>query len=524
MLLTSMVMILTFHVKASCQLTSAEIDLLADRALKAFNVAGAAVGVVKDGKVVHTRGYGVRSVEIGEPVDEETLFAIASNSKAFTTAALAILVDEGKLSWEDRVIDHIPEFSMYNDYVTRHFNITDLLTHRSGLGLGAGDLQIWPAGSDFTMADMLTNFQHFEPVSPFRTKYDYDNILYIVAGEVIRRVSGQRWEIFVKERILEPLGMDHSCTLPPGLVSEPNMAAAHLAVDGKLKIIPYYELDTARINGGAVGVLSCAEDMCRWMMVHLDGGNYGDSGEKALFSESAQMEMWRVHTPMKVRADARYNPHFAGYGLGWRLGDLDGRLTVSHTGDISGMLSKTLMIPDLDLGIVVLTNSYYGGAGMFRAVSQMIADSYLGLDPYDWIAHYRERDDNRSEQADLVVQPVWETTRTGDHGHNRPEDYTGEYEDPWFGRVRIHMKDGGLWFTSLRSPLLDGPMYHYKANAFAIRWEARELDADAFAIFTLDEEGRAAGITMKGISPLIDFSYDFQDLHFVRTGHGDNAP
>ena len=212
MLLTSMVMILTFHVKASCQLTSAEIDLLADRALKAFNVAGAAVGVVKDGKVVHAGGYGVRSIETGEPVDEETLFAIASNSKAFTTAALAILVDEGKLSWEDRVIDHIPEFRMYNDCVTRQFIITDLLTHRSGLGLGAGDLQIWPAGSDFTMADMLSNFQHFEPVSPFRTKYDYDNILYIVAGEVIRRVSGQRWEIFVKERILEPLGMDHSCT------------------------------------------------------------------------------------------------------------------------------------------------------------------------------------------------------------------------------------------------------------------------------------------------------------------------
>ena len=210
--LFSLLLVLFLLIPVSGQLTSSEIDKLVEDAMEKFTVAGVAVGIVKDGEIIHAKGYGLKSVETGERVNEHTSFAIASNSKAFTSAALAILVEEGLLSWQDRVFDHIPEFKMYNDYVTRNFNIQDLLTHRSGLGLGAGDLQFWPSDSDFTMDDLLTNFQYFEPTSAFRTKYDYDNVLYVVAGEVIKRVSGQSWESFVKQRILDPLGMENSCT------------------------------------------------------------------------------------------------------------------------------------------------------------------------------------------------------------------------------------------------------------------------------------------------------------------------
>lgn len=195
---------------------------------------------------------------------------------------------------------------------------------------------------------------------------------------------------------------------------------------------------------------------------------------------------------------------------------MDGKLSISHTGDVSGMLSKTIMIPGLDLGVVVLTNSYYGGAGVFRAVSQTIVDSYLGLEPFDWTGYYFERSGMVADEATEVVRAVWEVVESGKHEDVRIEDYLGTYEDPWFGRVKVHLKEGKPWFTSIRSPRLDGPMFHYKANAFAIRWADRELDADAFAIFNLDEEGRAWQITMKGISPDIDFSYDFQDLRFER--------
>jgi CubicO group peptidase (beta-lactamase class C family) len=496
------------------QLSAEQIDRLVEESMKAFHVAGVAVGIVKDGEVVLARGYGVRSVDTGIPVDENTAFAIASNSKAFTTAALAILVEEGKLSWQDRVVDYIPEFRMYDDYVTQHFNIQDLLTHRSGLGLGAGDLQIWPTGSDFTIHDMLNNFRYFEPVSAFRTKYDYDNILYMVAGELIRRVSGQPWEDFVKERILLPLGMDHSYTLPLEMLDADNLASPHLASDGKLETIEPYSFDPAKTNGAAAGIMSSAADMCKWLLLHLNGGSYGQNPEKTLFTKESQREMWKIHTTIDARPDERYGTRFTGYGLGWRLADMHGMMTVSHTGDVSGMLSKTIMVPDMGLGVVVLTNSYYGGAGVFRAVTQTIVDSYLGLDQFDWTAYYLDRSKQRTGHAEVVAGQVWETVGSGDHSGVQIDHYLGTYEDPWFGEVTITMKDGQPWFSSARSPKLTGPMYHYRANSFAIRWENRELNADALAIFCLDEEGMATGMTMKGISPDIDFSYDFQDLKF----------
>jgi len=498
------------------QLTSREIDKLVEDAMEKFTVAGVAVGVVKDGEIIHAKGYGFKSVDTGEKVDEHTSFAIASNSKAFTSAALAILVEEGLLSWQDRVIDHIPEFQMYNDYVTRNFNIQDLLTHRSGLGLGAGDLQKWPAGSDFTIADMLVNFQYFEPASAFRTKYDYDNILYLVAGELIKRVSGMPWEAFVLTRIMEPLGMGNSFTLPPGMVDSDNLATPHMAEDGKLRTIPPYELDPEKINGAAGGVLSNADDLCRWMLVHLNGGKYGEKLENQLFSPASQREMWRIHTSIPVSPDKRYNPHFYGYGLGWRLRDMNGTMSVWHTGDLTGMLSKTIMLPDLELGVVVLTNSYYGGEEVFQAVSQTIVDSYLGLDDHGWTDRYLESYQASTGGAKAEVESVWATVEDASDDHINPDDYTGVYADRWFGKIRIYLQDEKLWFSSLRSPALTGPMYFYKANAFAIKWENRELDADAFAIFNLDEEGKAQGIKMKGVSPKIDFSYDFQDLDFER--------
>jgi CubicO group peptidase (beta-lactamase class C family) len=498
------------------QITSGEVDQLVEDAMTKFNVAGVAVGIVKDGNIIHAKGYGVKSVETKEKVNEHTSFAIASNSKAFTAAALAMLVEEGKLSWQDRVIDHIPEFKMYNDYVTRNFNIQDLLTHRSGLGLGAGDLQIWPDGSDFTMTDILINFQHFEPVSAFRTKYDYDNILYLVAGELIKRASGMSWETFVKKRIMDPLDMDNSSTLPPRMSGLESLATSHLAENGVLRTIPYYELDPDKINGAASGVLSNVDDLCRWMLVHLNGGRYGETLEKRLFSVASQREMWKIHTTRKVDTNPRYNSHFAGYGLGWRLTDLKGYMSVCHSGDLSGMLSKTIMIPDLKLGVVVLTNSYYGGEGVFEVVSQTIVDSYLGLDDYGWIDKYLAAFQNQSGIAEVVVARVWETVETANDDHINKADYTGLYMDKWFGKVKVHIKGDQLWFTSIRSPKLSGPMYYYKANAFATKWEFREMDADAFVIFSLDEEGKAVSMKMKGISPDMDFSYDFQDLYFRR--------
>lgn len=498
------------------QLSTKQIDQLVEKARVRFNVAGAAVGIVKDGKIIHARGYGVRSMETQKPVDAHTNFDIASNTKAFTTAALALLEEEGKLSWQDKVVDIIPEFKMYDPWVTAHFTIIDLLTHRSGLGLGAGDLTVFPDGSDFTMQDIVSIFQHFQPVSEFRTKYDYDNLLYMVAGEVIKRVSGMSWEDFVQTRILNAIGMERSFSTLIGHEESDNLATPHFESDGRLKPTTHDTFDPRKINGAAGAIVSNVHDLCQWMLLHLNHGKYGKDLKQQLFSQKNHREMWRIHTVLNASTNPRYNAHFAGYGLGWRLTDVKGNLSVSHTGGLTGMLSKTLMIPDLNLGVVVLTNTWMGGASLFSAVSQSLVDSYLGLDDFDWIDFYAQRTEHAEQGADSVVTAVWATVEEA-QGHAVVfEDFIGTYEDAWFGRITVSLQDGRLWFASLRSPKLNGPMYFYKANSYAIKWVNREMDADAFAVFSLDEEGRAQAIRMKGISPDIDFSYDFQDLDLRR--------
>lgn len=496
------------------QLSSSKIDSLTQKALQEFKVAGIAVLVVKDGKIVHERGYGVRSIATNQPVDVHTNFQIASNTKAFTTAALAILIDEGKIAWKDKVCKYLPEFKMYNDYVTENFLIEDLLCHRSGLGLGVGDLMFFPDGADFTIQDVLTNFQYFKQVSDFRTKFDYDNLLYFVAGELIARVSGMSWEKFIQTKILEPLQMGQSYASITDVKDTANLAAAHSTSTGAIKTIARLGI---QVNGAPGGIVSNIDDMSKWVLMQLSKGKYG-SPSKQLFTEQRQREMWTIHTVMQANPNPRYNQHFNGYGLGWGLNDIKGNLRVGHTGGLPGMLTSVTMIPDLNLGVVVLTNTENGGAGAMSAIAQTIIDSYLGLDDFGWIETYRKRLQGGDSYADSVVTAVWKTVAAAKNTKINPADYTGIYEDKWFGKAEVFLKDGQLWFKCYRSPKLNGPMQLYKANTFAIKWEYQDMPCDAFALFALDENGKAQSIKMKGISPAMDFSFDFQDLDFQRVG------
>jgi len=494
---------------AFSQINSKEIDALVANAMGKFNVAGVAVAIVKDGKIIHEKGYGIKSIDSKLPVDEHTNFEIASNSKAFTTAALSILVDEGKLSWTDKVKKYIPEFKMYNDYVTENFTIEDLLCHRSGLGLGAGDLMMFPDGTDFTIKDVVASFQHFTPVSGFRTQFDYDNQLYLVAGEITARISGMTWEAFIQKRILEPLQMKNSFSSVNQIKDLNTMASPHSSESGTIKKISLYG---AMVNGAAGGIVSNVNDMSKWMITQLNKGKYGSKLEQQLFTEERQSEMWTIHTVEKANSNPRYNQHFNGYGLGWDLSDIKGNLSVSHTGGLPGMLSIVTMIPDLNLGIVILTNTESGGAGLFSSVSQTIIDSYLGLNDFGWVDKYAAHFQAQKKSGDEVTKKVWETVSKAKNTTLKNEDLIGLYEDKWFGKVEIFLKENQLWFKSHRSPKLNGPMSFYNANTFAIKWEYKDMNCDAFAIFSLDEEGKAQSIKMKGISPEIDFSFDFQDL------------
>jgi CubicO group peptidase (beta-lactamase class C family) len=372
--------------KVSAQLTAAQIDTLAERTLKAFNVPGIAVAVVKDGKLVHAKGYGVRSLKTMQKVDEHTTFGVASNSKAFTSAALGMLIDEGKLKWDDKVTDYIPGFKLYNPYVTDEFTIRDLLTHRSGLGLGAGDLMMFPGGSDFTREDIIHNLRYLKAVSAFRTKYDYDNNLYIVAGEVIARVSGMSWENFIEKRIMQPLQMNESAASFSRLKNKVNAIDAHAPSDGKLEVIDGVFSETANAAGG---IWSNITDMSKWIIMQMNDGRYGEGSSKQLFSTRVHDDMWSPQTIQPVRTAAPYNTHFATYGLGWGLADVKGYKQVSHTGGLAGIVTQVLLLPELKLGIIVFTNQQQGAA--FTAVSNTIKDSYLGITGFDWVKTFSER-------------------------------------------------------------------------------------------------------------------------------------
>ena len=494
------------------QISFPKIDSLMAESLIKFKVAGAAIAIVKDGKVIHSKGYGVADINTKKPVNENTNFQIASNSKAFTTAALAILEEEGKLKWTDKVKDHIPEFKMYNDYVTENFNIQDLLTHRSGLGLGVGDLMFFPDGSNFTVKDVVTSFQHFKPVSAFRTQFDYDNLLYIVAGEVIARASGMSFESFVQNRIIKPLQMNNSF-VGSLLKDKSNLSTPHSSESGTIKKIDAYDIG---MGSAAGGIYSNVTDMSKWMIMRLNKGKYGIDLKSSIFSLKNHNEMWRIHTVTETNPNPRYNSHFSGYGLGWGLSDAKGNLKVSHTGGLPGMLSIVTMYPDLNLGIVILTNTENGGGGLFSSITNTISDSYLGLDDFGWIEKNVTRINQQKSTGDEISNKVWAKVEAEKNTAVKKDDYIGIYEDKWFGKVEVFLKDKQLWIKCHRSPKLNGPMAFYNANTFAIKWEYQAMNADAFAMFSLDETGKAQSIKMKGISPNIDFSFDFHDLDLTR--------
>jgi len=495
-------------------LTSQEIDNITEQAMQAFNVPGIAVAVVKDDKVIHLKGYGVRSIATGEKTDENTLFAIASNTKAFTAAALGILVDEGKLSWETKVIDIIPEFRLYNAYVTEDFNIKDLLTHRSGMGLGAGDLMLWPDSSTFTKEEIIHNLRYLKQTTPFRTKYDYDNLLYLVAGEVVARVSGQSWEEFVEQRIMKPLGMENSSASPARARDRSNMIDAHVPVSGVLQVVPIYESDLLNPAGG---IISSVADMTMWVRMMINSGSYGDNNGIHMLSERTHREIWTPQTIIPVRAPGPYKSHFAGYGLGWRLTDVSGYLQASHTGGLAGIVTQVLIIPELKLGIIVFTNQQEGSA--FTAITNAIKDGYLGVTGNDWVSMLKENVERGQAEAKKITDEIWarvEANRSKTRAAVDYSTYAGSYNDTWFGDIVISEESGRLRFRSVKSPKLRGDMLYYTGNTFIVKWDDRSMDADAWAVFTLDKEGKAAGFTMAAISPLTDFSYDFHDLNLRR--------
>lgn len=489
-------------------LTSKQIDSVAEQTLSTFNVPGVAVAVIKDGKVIHAKGYGVRSIKTNQKVDENTLFGVASNTKAFTAAALGMLVDAQKITWDTKVIDVIPEFKLYDAFVTSEFTVRDLLTHRSGLGLGAGDLMIWPDSSTVDKKQLIHNLRYLKPVSSFRTKYDYDNLLYIVAGEVVARVSGITYEDFIESKIIKPLGMGKTAASWYRLKDKSNVIDGHAPYQGKLLPVG---LSFGEIANAAGGIYSSITDMSKWVIAMINGGKYGDNLSQKLFSPAVHQELW---TPQTIISGG--NPaSFSSYGLGWFLSNVNGHFQATHTGGLSGIVTQVTIIPDMKLGIIVLTNQQSGAA--FNSITNSIKDGYLGIKGQNRIKTYNDNRLKREKEADDIVAKVWADISAAQKASTTKielKNYFGTYKDAWFGDVVISEVNGKMHFSAKNSPKLRGDMTFYKGNTFIVKWYDRSLDADAFVNFSLNTEGKADGFKLSAISPLTDFSFDFQDLDF----------
>jgi CubicO group peptidase (beta-lactamase class C family) len=486
----------------------ADLDAYVAATMQSFDVPGLSLAIVKDGKILVAKGYGVR--KLGDPaaVDEHTMFGIGSNTKAFTTAALATLVDAGKLSWDDPVYQRLPGFVMYDPYVSHEMTIRDLLTHRSGMGLGEGDLLFWPQ-STYTRDDIIHKLRFMKPASSFRSHYAYDNLLYMTAGQIIPAVTGVSWDEYVRQNIFVPLGMTNSNTSTKAFKPGDDYAFPHSRVDGKLQVIALEALDNV---GPAGSINSCAADMAKWVQLQLNRGKFVDRDGR-LFSEERSREMWTPQTILPTGNPpgplAGLKANFADYALGWGLRDYHGRKLVGHTGGVAGFVSRVMLVPEENLGVVVLTNAEEGGA--FDSILYHILDHYFNLPPTDWIAGFKALKNTQEKDAAEAMKKA-EAARAANSKPSLPlEKYAGVYNDAWYGPISIRMENAALVITFDHTPGMIGDLQHWQYDTFKAHWRQRTIE-DAFVTFALNPDGSIDRARMQAVSPLADFSFDYQDL------------
>ncbi|MDP1677483.1 MAG: serine hydrolase [Bacteroidota bacterium] len=484
-----------------------DFDAYVEKVLKTFNVPGVSVAVVKDGKVVLAKGYGVKTIGTNEKVDTKTNFSIASNTKAFIGTSLGILVDEGKLKWNDRVVDHLPWFQLSDPYVTREMRIIDLLVHRSGLGLGAGDLLIWPTNT-YKQKDVVKRFKNIPLASSFRSTYAYDNILYLIAGEVIEAVSGLSWNEFVRTRIFSKLGMNNSTLTFTEAIKKGNVATPHAEINGVVR--PVAASDSDKTNPAA-SINTNADDIAKWLICQIDSGKLSDG--TTLFSPATARQLWSIVTPVPVSKVAKelapLQANFSGYGGGFTVRDYRGKKLVSHTGGLSGFVSFVAFIPEIRAGVAVFTNQEAGGA--FYSIGYRALDHYLGSN-FDWTSAYKAVKD-RGDSLTLIADKKTAASRDSLSSPSLPlTKYAGKYSDAWYGEITIELKEGKLFMQMVPTPSLGGYLEHYQYNTFIARWSDPEMRADAFVTFSLNPDGSIEQAKMKAVSPSTDFSFDFHDL------------
>jgi CubicO group peptidase (beta-lactamase class C family) len=462
-------------------------DAYITKAMQEWKVPGLAIAVVKNDSVIFIKGYGTRALGTQQPVDDHTLFAIGSVSKAFTATLVAMLVDEGKMRWDDAATTYLPSLQMYDPYVSRELTVRDLLTHRSGLA--RGDL-MWYA-TDYSADEILRRVRFLRPSWSMRSRYGYQNIMYLAAGQAVAKVAGKSWDDVLRERILNPLGMTETNSSTRVLPRLNNVATPHQEIDDTLRVIPWHNIDAI---GPAGSINSSASDMAKWIRFHLAQGKVAG---KSLVSAGALGE---THTPQMVvqlSADSKQiNPytHLASYGMGWVIQDYRGREIHQHGGNIDGMSALAAILPEEKLGVVVLTNA--NGSPMPSIAMYRVVDAMLAQPARDWSAEYMKvRTKNIAMGKETEAKRLAQRA-VGTKPSLSLDKYAGVYADSMYGEVRVAQDNGRL--TAKYGTMFDGELEHWHYDTFRARWNTRSMGR-TFVTFALDADGKVRGLEFEGM-------------------------
>ena len=469
-------------------------DDYVNKAMKEWEVPGIAVAIIKGDQIVLAKGYGVRKLGDPTPVDERTLFAIGSSSKAFTAASVAMLVDGGKVKWDDPVTKYLPEFEMYDPYVTRELTVRDLLTHRSGLQ--RGDF-LW-YGTELDRDEILKRTRYLKPSWSLRSTFGYQNLMYLAAGQLVSRVSGKTWDEFIRERFFVPLGMTASSTSINELKTANNVATPHSKIEDKVTVIPWRNIDNIAPAGS---INSNVVEMAQWVRLQLGEGTY--QGQK-LFGAAQAKEMHAAQTVIRFEPPySMFYPeaHFLNYGLGWFLSDYCGRKVVEHGGAIDGMRAQVAMIPEEKLGLVVLSNM--NGSGLPTALMYRIFDSFLATPSRDWSADLRKTM-KTLEDAGKAAEKKQEAERVANTNPSVALDkYAGTYRNELYGDVKVIHEAGKL--SMGYGPAFTGDLSHWHYDTFRARFFAAG-DAKVFVTFALNAQGKLDTLTL-GLPGMADYPF-----------------
>ncbi|MGH7718384.1 MAG: serine hydrolase [Gemmatimonadaceae bacterium] len=463
-----------------------ELGRYVERAMRDWGVPGVAVAVVKNDSVVYANGFGVRELGKQERVTPRTLFAVGSTSKAFTAAALAMLVDEGKLRWDDPVSRHLPSFQLYDPYVTRELTVRDLLSHRSGL---PGADRLW-YGTGNERDEVVRRIRFLKPNRSFRSGFGYQNVMFLAAGQVVQAVSGRSWDDFVKDRIFVPLGMSATNTTTLALRGRSDVATPHQRIEGSVRPIAWRNIDNVAPAGS---INSNVLEMAQWLRLQLGRGSY--RGTK-LLTPGVVREMHTPQTIIPISEEMeRLVPetHFQAYGLGWLLRDYRGRKIAAHSGGIDGMRADVALVPEEQLGVVVLSN--IGGSTFPVPIIYRVIDMYLDAPSKDWSA-VMLASARQGEARDSVERGKIEAGRvSGTSPSLALAKYAGTYADSLYGEVRVSADSGKL--SVQFGPLL-GELQHWHFDTFRTAWKD-PVFGKPFVTFTVGPRAAVTSLDLEGV-------------------------